>query len=116
MHNSQIMWINHLKEADLMEVGTKTFVDPMEEELRADLIRDSNRDPRLDEIKVKKDREANLNVLKAFTDVYQLVLKFSRKYEEKNHHTLYFTPQFFLRALQRGNRDLSRMHPCLHRR
>jgi uncharacterized membrane protein len=70
MHNSQIMWVQHLKEADLLEVGEKTFVGPMEEELRAELIRDTTRDPRLDEIKVKKDRDANMNVLKAFVDTY----------------------------------------------
>ena len=100
MHNSQIMWVQHLKEADLLEVGEKTFVGPMEEEMRAELIRDTTRDPRLDEIKVKKSRDANMNVLKAFVDTYQLVIKFSRKYEEKNKHILYFTPQFFLRSLQ----------------
>lgn len=71
----------------------------MEIEQRQQQLQDSERDVRLDDHVRSQARVNNTRILKSFIQVYLITLRFAKKYQEKNQHTLYFTPVFFLRSM-----------------
>ena len=49
---------------------------------------------------LKKTKELNEKILQAVIQMYLETCKVAKRFKEDHHHTLYFTPVFFMRTFK----------------